>query len=138
VRLSVSDGAPGGLSDDDAVAAAAALAAVADAVWVTAGGTVPDQRLPTGRLSLTAMADRVRNETGAVTVASGGIASHADINSVLAAGRADLCGLTRALLFDPHFCRRAALEQGVAWPWPKPYGAAEGFAPRGPRAEVRR
>ena len=48
----------------------------------------------------------------------GAIASYADVNSILAAGRADLCVLARAHLYDPYWTHHAAREQGIELPWP--------------------
>jgi anthraniloyl-CoA monooxygenase len=47
------------------------------------------------------------------------MASHGDINAMIAAGRADMCALARGHLFDPYFTRHAAFQQGysdLAWP----------------------
>jgi anthraniloyl-CoA monooxygenase len=107
--------------------AAALRAAGCDLIEVTAASL---EHAPRGRLIVTSLADRVRNQAGVMTATLDDIASFADINSVLAAGRADLCAPTRALLFDPHFCRRAAWAQGHELPWPEPLAAARGFSPR--------
>jgi anthraniloyl-CoA monooxygenase len=60
----------------------------------------------------------------------GGVASYADVNSILAAGRADLCVLARAHLYDPYWTRHAAREQGVDLPWPDQYVSVTTFTPR--------
>ena len=60
----------------------------------------------------------------------GAIASYADVNSILAAGRADLCVLARAHLYDPYWTRHAAREQGVELPWPDQYTTVRSFTPR--------
>ena len=52
------------------------------------------------------------------------------INSIIAAGRADLCVLARAHLYDPYWTRHAAREQGVELPWPDQYVSVTGFTPR--------
>ncbi|MCU1276998.1 MAG: salicylyl-CoA 5-hydroxylase, partial [bacterium] len=57
--------------------------------------------------------------------------SWADVNSVLAAGRADLCLLARMHLFDPYWTRHAAYEQGFPLEWPDPYLLAKTIIPRG-------
>ncbi|MCG8423646.1 MAG: FAD-dependent monooxygenase [Proteobacteria bacterium] len=133
VKLSVTDWAAGGLSADSAVTIAAALKeAGCDIVGVTTGDNVVDQVVPTGKLVDMRFADRIRNEVDIPTMAAGGIAAYADVNSILAAGRADLCVLQRVLLYDPHFCRRAAHEQDVDLAWPEPYALARDFVPRSP------
>ncbi len=60
----------------------------------------------------------------------GNISSYADVNTILAAGRADLCVLARAHLFDPYWTRHAACEQGVELPWPDQYMSVQSFTPR--------
>ena len=65
------------------------------------------------------------------TIVSGGISSFGDVNSILAAGRADLCLVGRAQLFDPYWVRHAAFEQGIELPWPSSYGVVGGgYQPR--------
>ena len=59
----------------------------------------------------------------------GNISSYADVNTILAAGRADLCVLARAHLCDPYWTRHAAHAQGVTLPWPPQYVAAATFIP---------
>jgi anthraniloyl-CoA monooxygenase len=101
-----------------------------DVVDVSAGNTVPDQEPAYGRLYQTPFSDRIRHEAGILTMTVGGVASYADVNSILAAGRADLCVLARAHLYDPYWTRHAAREQGVELPWPDQYVSAATFTPR--------
>jgi anthraniloyl-CoA monooxygenase len=75
----------------------------------------------------TPFSDRIRNEAGVATMAVGNIYEPDHVNSILAAGRADLCALARPHLADPNWSLRAAAELG----WrglrpPEPYLA--GFA----------
>ena len=91
---------------------------------------VPDQRPVYGRLFQTPFSERVRLEAEIPTMAVGAISSHADVNSILAAGRADLCVLARAHLWDPYWTRHAAWEQGVELPWPDQYVSTRSFTPR--------
>ncbi len=131
VRVSAHDWAPDGATPDDAVYVAARLQAHScDIVDVSSGNMVPDDRPRYGRLYQTPFADRIRHEVGVPTMTVGAIASYADVNSILAAGRADLCVLARAHLYDPYWTRHAAIEQGYDLPWPDPYIAAKTFTPR--------
>ncbi len=131
VRLSATDWMPDGFSPADAVETASALKALGcDIIDVSAGQTVPEQQPVYGRLFQTSFADRVRHEAGIPTMTVGNISSYADVNSILVAGRADLCVLARAHLFDPYWTRHAAYEQGYALPWPDPYGALARYTPR--------
>ncbi|HUJ97265.1 MAG TPA: bifunctional salicylyl-CoA 5-hydroxylase/oxidoreductase [Stellaceae bacterium] len=131
VRISATDWMPEGFSPEDAVEAARAFKALGcDVIDVSAGQTVPEQRPVYGRLFQTPFADRVRHEAAIPTMTVGNISSYADVNSILVAGRADLCVLARAHLYDPYWTRHAAYEQGYALPWPQPYGALERYTPR--------
>jgi len=131
VRISATDWMPGGFDAGDAVAVARALKARGcDIVDVSAGQTVPDQQPVYGRLFQTPFADRVRHEAEIPTMTVGNIQSYADVNSILVAGRADLCVLARAHLFDPYWTRHAAVEQGYALPWPDQYASVARYRPR--------
>lgn len=133
VRISATDWSDEGFTGADAVAfSKAAAAAGVDLIDCSTGGIAPDIRPEYGRLYQTPYAERVRLEAGVPTMAVGGISSYADVNSVLAAGRADLCALARAHLFDPYWTRHAAYEQRHEQPWPVQYEAGGGryFTPR--------
>ncbi|WP_234334466.1 bifunctional salicylyl-CoA 5-hydroxylase/oxidoreductase [Streptomyces sp. NRRL B-1347] len=127
VRLSATDWADGGTTADDAVAMARAFAAHgAAAIDVSTGQVVSDDAPAYGRSYQTPYADRIRNETGVPVIAVGAISSWDDVNSLLLAGRTDLCALARPHLYDPHWTLHAAAEQnyqGPAAPWPHPYQA---------------
>ncbi|HEX6211988.1 MAG TPA: bifunctional salicylyl-CoA 5-hydroxylase/oxidoreductase, partial [Methylomirabilota bacterium] len=131
VRISATDWTVGGLEPVEAVEVARALRTHGcDIVDVSAGNTVPDQAPDHGRLVQTPFSDLIRHEAGIPTMTVGGVASYADVNSILAAGRADLCVLARAHLYDPYWTRHAAREQGVDLPWPDQYIPVRGFTPR--------
>ncbi|NDZ77672.1 bifunctional salicylyl-CoA 5-hydroxylase/oxidoreductase [Streptomyces sp. SID10853] len=127
VRISAADWAPGGTTPDEAVAIARAFAAHgADAIDVSTGQVVPGEKPAYGRSYQTPFADRIRNELGVPVIAVGAISSWDDVNSLLLAGRTDLCALARPHLYDPHWTLHAAAEQGYtgpAAPWPLPYRA---------------
>ena len=94
--LPVTDWAAGGLEPEEAVAAARALAAHGcDLIQVTAGQTTAVTRPDYGRFHLVGWSDLVRNDAGVPTMAGGGLTTADEVNTVLAAGRADLC------LLDP-------------------------------------
>lgn len=131
VRISATDWRPGGFTPADAVAVAAALKAHGcDIVDVSAGQVVADQAPVYGRLFQTPFSERVRLEAEMPTMTVGNISSFEDVNSILAAGRADLCVLARAHLYDPYWTRHAATQQGYEMPWPKPYSTIDGYEPR--------
>jgi anthraniloyl-CoA monooxygenase len=131
VRISATDWKDGGTTPEDAVAIAAALKTHGcDIVDVSAGQVVADQEPEYGRLFQTPLAEQVRLEADVPTMTVGAISSFEDVNSILAAGRADLCVLARAHLYDPYWTRHAAQLQDYAMAWPAPYEALEGFTPR--------
>jgi anthraniloyl-CoA monooxygenase len=131
VRLSATDWVQDGLPPAEAVDIARALRAHGcDIVDVSAGNTVPEQAPLHGRLFQTPFSDLIRHAAGVPTMTVGGVASYADVNSIIAAGRADLCVLARAHLYDPYWTRHAAREQGVELPWPDQYVSVTSFTPR--------
>jgi anthraniloyl-CoA monooxygenase len=96
VRLVADDRMPGGLSPADGVELARRLAATgAGLVDVAAGHTVADERAAADyrRLFNVGLADQVRNEAGVVTIVAGHITRLDEVNTILAAGRADLVTL---------------------------------------------
>jgi anthraniloyl-CoA monooxygenase len=123
VRISATDWAPGGLSDDDAVTLAGMLQAHGcDLIDVSTGQTVPDAEPLYGRMYQTPFSDRIRHEVGIATMAVGAIQGWDHVNTIIAAQRADLCAMARPHLFDPYLTLHAAAEQG--WHdvhWPDPY-----------------
>ncbi|MCQ4158430.1 bifunctional salicylyl-CoA 5-hydroxylase/oxidoreductase [Roseomonas sp. GC11] len=111
VRLSATDWAAGGISDEDTLAIARAFAAEgADLIDVSTGQTVADAAPVYGRMFQLPWSDMIRNEAGIATLCVGSITSADQINTILAAGRADLVALGRPHLADPAFTLRAAAE----------------------------
>ncbi|MFD7296233.1 bifunctional salicylyl-CoA 5-hydroxylase/oxidoreductase [Streptomyces sp. NPDC059897] len=127
VRISATDWAEGGTSEEEAVAIARAFAAHgADAIDVSTGQVVSDERPAFGRSYQVPYADRIRAEVGVPVGAVGAISSWDDVNSLVLAGRTDLCALARPHLYDPNWTLHAAAEQGYVGPgvaWPRQYGA---------------
>jgi anthraniloyl-CoA monooxygenase len=127
VRISACDWAEGGLSEADVIAIAKALAAAgADILDISSGQTVATQRPVYGRMWQTPLADMVRNLAGVPTIAVGNIFEADHINSIIAAGRADLCALARPHLSSPSWTLTQAAAQGYTeqW-WPEPYLSAK-------------
>ncbi|WP_406283224.1 bifunctional salicylyl-CoA 5-hydroxylase/oxidoreductase [Streptomyces sp. NBC_00209] len=135
VRISATDWAEGGTTAEDAVEIARAFVAHgADAIDVSTGQVVPGERPEYGRSYQTPYADRIRNTLCVPVIAVGAISSWDDVNSLLLAGRADLCALARPHLYDPHWTLHAAAEQGYTGPgapWPLPYRAGSRTPPAG-------
>jgi anthraniloyl-CoA monooxygenase len=121
VRISATDWAEGGITGDDAVFIARAFAgAGVDLIDVSTGQTVRDSQPVYGRMFQTPFSDQVRNEARVATMCVGNITSADQVNTILAAGRADLVALGRPHLVDPAFTMKAA-----AW-----YGADGVFCPQ--------
>jgi len=131
VRVSATDWYDGGVDIEEAVLIARAFAEHGvDAVDVSTGQVVKEERPAFGRSYQTPFADRIRNEVGrelgVAVIAVGALSSWDDVNSVILAGRADLCALGRVHLYDPQWTLHAAAEQGYAGPgavWPEPFRA---------------
>lgn len=134
VRISATDWSGDGFGAADAVVFARALAERGcDIIDVSTGGIAPHLRPAYGRLYQTPFAEQVRLEAAIPTITVGNISSYADVNSVLAAGRADLCAIARGHLFDPYWTRHAAFEQYVddkRWPVQYRWAAGGGYTPR--------
>jgi anthraniloyl-CoA monooxygenase len=123
VRVSATDWVEDGLPGEEAVAAAAAFhQAGADILHVSTGQTAAAAQPVYGRMFQTPWSDRIRNEAGVPTIAVGNVTEPDQVNSIVTAGRADLCALARPHLTDPHWTLRAAAELGFAeQPWPVQY-----------------
>lgn len=117
VRISAHDWAEGGISGAEAVAIAQAFAdAGCDLIDVSSGQTVADGRAVYGRMFQVPFSDQIRNEAGLATMCVGNITTADQVNTILAAGRADLVALGRPHLADPAFTLHAAARYGVELP----------------------
>ena len=123
VRLSATDWAEGGLAEDDLLAIARAMRdAGADLLDVSTGQTVPWQQPLYGRMWQTPFSDLLRSTVGLPTIAVGNIYEPDHVNTIVAAGRADLCALARPHLSDPSWTLHAAAAQGYGEQfWPPQY-----------------
>ncbi len=126
VRISATDWIQGGFDAPDAVAFARALKdRGCDIVDVSTGQTTPESHPEFyGRMWQTPFSDEIRSEAGIATMTVGNITSADQINTILLAGRADLCVLARPHLRDPNFTLHAADEQDWDVAWPKQYQSA--------------
>ena len=132
VRISATDWVDdGGLTGEDAVEVARALGgAGCDIVHVSAGQTTTRAEPVYGRMFQTRFSEQIRLEAGIPTIAVGSITTPDQINTIILAGRADLCALARPHLSDPHFTLRAAAHYGYerqAWPQQYLAGEAQGL-----------
>ena len=127
VRISAHDWVPGGLTPDDAVEVARAFkAAGADMIDCSSGQVSAAQRPTYGRMYQTPFADRIRQEAGIATIAVGAISEADHVNSIIAAGRADLCAVARPHLANPAWTLTEAARIGYTGVrWPAPYASAK-------------
>lgn len=123
VRISAHDWAPGGNTDADAVVVARLFKdAGCDFIDVSSGQTTRAAKPVYGRMYQTPFADRIRNEVGISTIAVGAITDADQANSIIAAGRADLCAIARPHLADPAWTlHETAKLQSSDIDWPRQY-----------------
>jgi anthraniloyl-CoA monooxygenase len=123
VRISATDWVEGGITPGDAVDVARAFdAAGADLIDVSAGQTSRLAQPVYGRMFQTPFSDKIRNELRIATMAVGNITDADQVNSIVAAGRADLVALARPHLADPYFTLHAAAQLGYdEQHWPEQY-----------------
>jgi anthraniloyl-CoA monooxygenase len=123
VRISATDWAPGGLSGEDLMALTRMLKeAGCDLIDCSSGQTVPWQKPVYGRMYQAPFSDWVRNEVRIATMTVGAITSADQVNTLLAAGKADLVALARPHLSNPYFTLQAsAWYQHGAQYWPPQY-----------------
>jgi len=123
VRISACDWVPGGLTAEDAVCVARLFKKAGADIIDCSSGQVSKQEQPVyGRMFQVPFADRIRNEASIPTIAVGNIFEGDHINTIVAAGRADLCAVARPHLADPAWTLHEAAKQGFSevW-WPDPY-----------------
>ena len=125
VRISATDWAENGITDEDVITIASAFKkAGADIINVSTGNTVLHQKPQTGRMWQTPFSDTIRNTVNIPTITTGYIQDIDQINTILLNGKADLVALGRPLLLDPYFVRNAqAYEQFEAIDIPNQYNA---------------
>ena len=124
VRISATDWvADGGLSGEDSVEVARIFKAHGlDIMHVSTGQTTTLAEPIYGRMYQTPFSDQIRNEVGMPTIAVGNISTPDQVNTIIAAGRADLCALARPHLVDPHFTLEASAHYAFeAQHWPVQY-----------------
>jgi anthraniloyl-CoA monooxygenase len=127
VRISAHDWTPGGITPVDAVDIAKAFkAAGADIIDCSSGQVSKKERPIYGRMFQTPFSDRIRNQANIATIAVGAIFEADNANTIIAAGRADLCAVARPHLANPAWILTEGAKSGYAdVPWPKQYVAAK-------------
>ena len=123
VRISANDWVAGGITPTDAVEIAKAFkAAGADLIDCSSGQVSKKEKPVYGRMFQTPFSDRIRQEAGIATIAVGAISEADHVNSIISAGRADLCAVARPHLANPAWTLTEAAKIGyTALAWPKQY-----------------
>jgi anthraniloyl-CoA monooxygenase len=138
VRVSATDWLPDdeGMTIEDTIEVVRALQERGlDVIDVSSGGNTPESEPEYGRMYQVPFAERIRHELGLPVMAVGAIQGADHVNTVIAAGRADLCALARPHLVNPHVTLGATFTyENYDFPWPKQYLPAR---PQ-PRDEERR
>ena len=123
VRISAHDWVLGGISPEDAVHVACLFKeAGADVIDCSSGQVSKLERPVYGRMYQVPFSDQIRNEVHIPTIAVGNIFEGDHANTIIAAGRADLCAVGRPHLADPAWTLHEAAKQGYSdvW-WPPQY-----------------
>ena len=122
VRISATDWIDGGWNLTDSVAFSRELKALGcDYVSVSTGGLSPEQEITVGPAYQVPFAERIRRETGIVTMAVGLLHEPTLAESVLVEGKADLIAIGRGMMADPRWPWRAAQVLGADMRYPAPY-----------------
>ena len=122
VRVSATDYVEGGWTVEDTVALATELKAFGcDFLDISGGGLDPRQQIPLGPGYQVRFAEQVRREAGIPTWAVGMITRARQAETIVAGGQADMVAIARAMMFDPRWAWRAALELGAETPHSRMY-----------------
>ncbi len=113
VRISVTDWAEGGLTQEEAFTVASLfMQHGADIINVTTGNTVEHQKPLTGRMWQSPFSEAIKTSLGIPTITAGQIQNIDQINTLLLNERADIIALGRPLLLDPFFVHKAQAYEG--------------------------
>jgi 2,4-dienoyl-CoA reductase-like NADH-dependent reductase (Old Yellow Enzyme family) len=125
-RVSATDWFEGGWDLEQTLALCRALKdAGVDAIDVSSGGNIHDQKIVLGPGYQVPFASAVRREVGIPAIAVGLITEAVQAEQIVAHGHADAVMLARASLRDPYWPRHAAKELKVEMPWPDQYKRAD-------------
>ena len=114
IRVSATDWVDGGWTPEETVVLARKLKELGcDFMDVTSGGLDPRQKIPLAPGYQVEFGERVRKETGMVTMSVGLIAGYQQAEEIVASGRADMICIGRAAMYDPRWAWHAAEELGA-------------------------
>lgn len=113
IRVSATDWVEGGWEIEQCVAFAHELKKRGcDFIHVSSGGISPLQQIPVKAGYQVHFAERIRAETGLLTIAVGMITEAEQAEKIVASGEADMVALARGMLYDPHWPWHAAAKLG--------------------------
>ena len=125
VRISATDWADSGWTDDDSVRLAKLLKQNGvDLVDCSSGGNWAPARIPVGPLYQVRFAEKIKREAQILTGAVGMITTADEAEQIISEDKADLVIIARELLRDPYFPLHAAKILGDDVPWPVQYERA--------------
>ena len=127
IRISAHDWMPDGNTGDEAVIIAKAFKDHGcDLINVSTGQTDSREQPVYGRMFQTPFSEQIRIEADVPTLVAGNIFTWDQVNTIVAAGRADLVALARTHLYNPYFTQQAAAYYGYeSMHWPNQYMSAK-------------
>ena len=122
IRISATDWIGGGWDIEQSATFAAELKRRgASFIHVSSGGISPRQQIPLGPGYQVALAERIRKETGLLTIGVGLITEAEQAEAIVASGQADMVALARGMLYDPRWPWHAAAKLGAQVNAPRQY-----------------
>ena len=122
VRVSASDWVEGGWTPEETVLLARELKGLAcDFVDASSGQLDPRQQIPFAPGYNVPFAEQIKKEVGLPTMSVGMITRPRQAEEIIAAGRADLVAMARAMMDDPRWAWHAARELGAEAPYAPNY-----------------
>jgi 2,4-dienoyl-CoA reductase-like NADH-dependent reductase (Old Yellow Enzyme family) len=118
MRVSATDWVDGGWTPEETVVLAKELKKRGmDYMDVSSGGLSPQQKIPLSPGYQVPFAEKVKKESGIITMTVGLIAGYQQAEDIVASGKADLICLARAAIWDPRWAWHAAEELGAETPY---------------------
>ena len=122
VRISATDWLAGGWDIEQSVIFAKELQRrECSFIDVSSGGLSPLQQIPLEPGYQVSYAERIRRETGLITIAVGLITEPEQAEKIVSTGQADMVSLARAMLYDPRWPWHAAAKLGAQVVAPNQY-----------------
>ena len=122
IRLSATDWIDGGWDIDQSIVLCKLLKqSGCDWIDVSSGGLAPDQVVPVGPGYQVPLSERIRQETGLITIAVGLITEPRQAETILSEGKADMVALGRGMLYNPRWVWHAADQLGAQIKYPQQY-----------------